>query len=72
MKLGIAKVNLFMLLCFFFAAAYWYLIPSGLGLGVNTIPLSDVKDASKGYVVNDSIIIEVEMLTVSVTNIVSA
>jgi hypothetical protein len=52
--------------------AYWYLIPSGLGLGVNTIPLSDVKDASKGYVVNDSIIIEVEMLTVSVTNIVSA
>ncbi|XP_020878806.1 LOW QUALITY PROTEIN: uncharacterized protein LOC9308279 [Arabidopsis lyrata subsp. lyrata] len=50
---------------------YWYLVLSGYGLGVNTIPLADVKDASKGYLVNDAIIIEAEMLTVSVTNLVS-
>ncbi|KAG7551983.1 MATH/TRAF domain [Arabidopsis thaliana x Arabidopsis arenosa] len=50
---------------------YWYLVLSGYGLGVNTIPLADVKDASNGYLVNDAIIIEAEMLTVSVTNLVS-
>jgi hypothetical protein len=33
--------------------------------------MSELKDASKGYMVNDAIIFEAEMVKVSVTNIVS-
>jgi len=62
--------------CFFFfsifAAAAWYPIRSDYGVGVNNIILmSELKDASKGYMVNDAIIFEAEMVKVSVTNIVS-
>ncbi|RID76628.1 hypothetical protein BRARA_B03591 [Brassica rapa] len=37
----------------------------------NIILLADLNDASKGYLVNDAIIFEAEMVKVSVTNIVS-
>ncbi|CAH8382062.1 unnamed protein product [Eruca vesicaria subsp. sativa] len=41
--------------------------------GVNNIILfTDLKDASKGYLVNDAIIFEAEMVKVSVTNVISA
>ncbi|KAL0792410.1 hypothetical protein Bca101_063787 [Brassica carinata] len=54
-------------------AAAWYPIRSGYGVGVNNIILfTDLKDASKGYLVNDAIIVEAEMVKVSVTNIISA
>ncbi|XP_010454980.1 PREDICTED: uncharacterized protein LOC104736662 [Camelina sativa] len=54
-------------------SAAWYPIGSGYGVGVNNIILiADLKDASKGYLVNDAIIFEAEMVKVSVTNIVSA
>ncbi|CAA7017209.1 unnamed protein product [Microthlaspi erraticum] len=53
-------------------SAAWYPIRSGYGVGVNNIILfTDLKDASKGYLVNDTIIFEAEMVKVSVTNIVS-
>ncbi|KAJ0247385.1 MATH/TRAF domain-containing protein [Hirschfeldia incana] len=52
-------------------SAAWYPIRSGYGMGVSSIiSLKDLNDASKGYLVNDSIIFEVEMVKVSVTNIV--
>ncbi|KAL0746723.1 hypothetical protein Bca101_028725 [Brassica carinata] len=52
--------------------AAWYPIRSDYGVGVNNIILlSDLKDPSKGYLVNDAIIFEAEMVKVSVTNIVS-
>lgn len=55
------------------AAAAWYPIRSGYGVGVNNIiQFTDLKDASKGYLVNDAIIFEAEMVKVSVTNIISA
>ena len=55
-----------------YAAAAWYPIRSDYGVGVNNIILlSDLKDPSKGYLVNDAIIFEAEMVKVSVTNIVS-
>uniref|UniRef100_A0A1J3J4D7 Ubiquitin carboxyl-terminal hydrolase 12 n=1 Tax=Noccaea caerulescens TaxID=107243 RepID=A0A1J3J4D7_NOCCA len=54
-------------------SAAWYPIRSGYGVGVdNIILLKDLNDASKGYLVNDAIIFEAEMVKVSVTNIVSA
>ncbi|KAH0851017.1 hypothetical protein HID58_095084, partial [Brassica napus] len=54
------------------SAAAWYPIRSGYGVGVNNIILlADLNDASKGYLVNDAIIFEAEMVKVSVTNIVS-
>ncbi|RID76629.1 hypothetical protein BRARA_B03592 [Brassica rapa] len=44
----------------------------GYGVGVNNIILlADLNDASKGYLVNDAIIFEAEMVKVTVTNIVS-
>ncbi|CAN7125516.1 unnamed protein product, partial [Brassica rapa subsp. narinosa] len=50
----------------------WYPIRSGYGVGVNNIILlADLNDASKGYLVNDAIIFEAEMVKVTVTNIVS-
>ncbi|OAO95445.1 hypothetical protein AXX17_AT5G26300 [Arabidopsis thaliana] len=53
--------------------AAWYPIGSGYGVGVNNIILlADLNDASKGYLVNDAIIFEAEMVKVSITNIVSA
>ncbi|AED93542.1 TRAF-like family protein [Arabidopsis thaliana] len=53
-------------------SAAWYPIRSDYGVGVNNIILmSELKDASKGYMVNDAIIFEAEMVKVSVTNIVS-
>ncbi|KAL0642862.1 hypothetical protein Bca4012_041152 [Brassica carinata] len=53
-------------------SAAWYPIRSDYGVGVNNIILlSDLKDPSKGYLVNDAIIFEAEMVKVSVTNIVS-
>ena len=55
------------------AAAAWYPIRSGYGVGVNNIILmADLKDTSKGYLVNDAIIFEAEVVKVSVTNIVPA
>ncbi|CAN7025072.1 unnamed protein product [Brassica rapa subsp. trilocularis] len=52
-------------------SAAWYPIRSGYGVGVNNIILmADLKDTSKGYLVNDAIIFEAEMVKVSVTNIV--
>ncbi|KAL1212724.1 Ubiquitin C-terminal hydrolase 12 [Cardamine amara subsp. amara] len=54
-------------------SAAWYPIRSGYGVGVNNIILfTELNDASKGYLVNDAIIFEAEMVKVSVTNIVSA
>ncbi|ANM68476.1 TRAF-like family protein [Arabidopsis thaliana] len=54
-------------------SAAWYPIGSGYGVGVNNIILlADLNDASKGYLVNDAIIFEAEMVKVSITNIVSA
>uniref|UniRef100_A0A1J3CS49 Ubiquitin carboxyl-terminal hydrolase 12 n=1 Tax=Noccaea caerulescens TaxID=107243 RepID=A0A1J3CS49_NOCCA len=54
-------------------SAAWYPIRSGYGVGVNNIILlADLNDASKGYLVNDAIIFEAELVKVSVTNIVSA
>ncbi|CAN7004155.1 unnamed protein product, partial [Brassica oleracea var. botrytis] len=51
-------------------SAAWYPIRSGYGVGVNNIILlADLNDASKGYLVNDAIIFEAEMVKVSVTNI---
>ncbi|CAA0404943.1 unnamed protein product [Arabidopsis thaliana] len=53
--------------------AAWYPIGSGYGVGVNNIILlADLNDASQGYLVNDAIIFEAEMVKVSITNIVSA
>ncbi|KAG5412050.1 hypothetical protein IGI04_008369 [Brassica rapa subsp. trilocularis] len=53
-------------------SAAWYPIRSGYGVGVNSIiSLADLHDASKGYLVNDAIIFEAEMVKVTVTNIVS-
>ncbi|CAF2144479.1 uncharacterized protein LOC103854708 [Brassica rapa] len=53
-------------------SAAWYPIRSGYGVGVNNIILlADLNDASKGYLVNDAIIFEAEMVKVTVTNIVS-
>ncbi|CAH8359688.1 unnamed protein product [Eruca vesicaria subsp. sativa] len=55
-------------------SAAWYPIRSDYGVGVNNIILlADLKDASKGYLVNDAIVFEAEMVKVSVTvtNIVS-
>ncbi|KAH0851278.1 hypothetical protein HID58_094883 [Brassica napus] len=47
----------------------WYPIRSD---NVNSIiSLADLHDASKGYLVNDAIIFEAEMVKVTVTNIVS-
>ncbi|KAF3591278.1 hypothetical protein DY000_02025977 [Brassica cretica] len=52
-------------------SAAWYPIRSGYGVGVNNIILmADLKDTSKGYLVNDAIIFEAEVVKVSVTNIV--
>ncbi|EOA21085.1 hypothetical protein CARUB_v10001423mg [Capsella rubella] len=54
-------------------SAAWYPTRSGYGVGVNNIILlADLKDPSKGFMVNDAIIFEAEMVKVSVTNIVSA
>jgi len=67
-----ADVNWFMFV-FFFAAAAWYPIGSGYGVGVNNIILlADLNDASQGYLVNNAIIFEAAMVKVSVTNIVSS
>jgi len=67
-----ADVNWYFV-CGLFAAAAWYPIGSGYGVGVNNIILlADLNDASKGYLVNDAIIFEAEMVKVSITNIVSA
>uniref|UniRef100_A0A0D3AH49 MATH domain-containing protein n=1 Tax=Brassica oleracea var. oleracea TaxID=109376 RepID=A0A0D3AH49_BRAOL len=53
-------------------AAAWYPIRSDYGVGVNSIiSLADLHYASKGYLVNDAIIFEAEMVKVTVTNIVS-
>ncbi|CAH2044468.1 unnamed protein product [Thlaspi arvense] len=53
-------------------SAAWYPIRSGYGVGVNNIILfSELRDASKGYLVNDAIVFEAQMVKVSVTNIVS-
>ncbi|CAF1920974.1 unnamed protein product [Brassica napus] len=53
-------------------SAAWYPIRSDYGVGVNSIiSLADLHDASKGYLVNDAIIFEAEMVKVTVTNIVS-
>ncbi|CAL9222399.1 unnamed protein product [Arabidopsis halleri] len=53
-------------------SAAWYPTRSDYGVGVNTIiSLAEFNDASKGYMVNDAIIFEAEMVKVSVTNIVS-
>ncbi|KAH0899993.1 hypothetical protein HID58_049561 [Brassica napus] len=53
-------------------SAAWYPIRSDNGVGVNSIiSLADLHDASKGYLVNDAIIFEAEMVKVTVTNIVS-
>ena len=42
-------------------------------MGVNNIILmKDLKDTSKGYLVNDAIVFEAEIVKVSVTNIVPA
>ncbi|ESQ32159.1 hypothetical protein EUTSA_v10004500mg [Eutrema salsugineum] len=52
-------------------SAAWYPIRRDYGVGVNNIILfKDLNDASKGYLVNDAIIFEAEMVKVSVTNIV--
>ncbi|KAF8080967.1 hypothetical protein N665_0911s0002 [Sinapis alba] len=52
-------------------SAAWYPIRSDYGVGVNNIILmKDLKDLSKGYLVNDAIVFEAEMVKVSVTNIV--
>ncbi|CAF2050121.1 unnamed protein product [Brassica napus] len=52
-------------------SAAWYPIRSDYGVGVNNIILmKDLKDTSKGYLVNDAIIFEAEIVKVSVTNIV--
>ncbi|KAF2553074.1 hypothetical protein F2Q68_00036690 [Brassica cretica] len=52
-------------------SAAWYPIRSDYGVGVNNIILmKDLKDTSKGYLVNDAIVFEAEMVKVSVTNIV--
>ncbi|KFK26408.1 hypothetical protein AALP_AA8G244700 [Arabis alpina] len=54
-------------------SAAWYPIRPDYGVGVNNIILfTDLNDASKGYLVNDAIIFEAEVVKVSVTNIVSA
>ncbi|CAA7017210.1 unnamed protein product [Microthlaspi erraticum] len=54
-------------------AAAWYPIRSGFNVGVNNIILlKDLNNATKGYLVNDAIIFEAEVVKVSVTNIVSA
>ncbi|KAL1200749.1 Ubiquitin C-terminal hydrolase 12 [Cardamine amara subsp. amara] len=54
-------------------SAAWYPIRSGYGVGVgNIILLSDLYDESEGYLVNDAIIFQAEMVKVSVTNIVFA
>lgn len=50
------------------AAAAWYPIQPGYGVGVNNIIL--LKDLRDGYLVNDSIVFEAEIVMVSVTNIV--
>ncbi|KAF3535972.1 hypothetical protein F2Q69_00024978 [Brassica cretica] len=53
-------------------SAAWYPIRSDYGVGVNSIiSLADLHYASKGYLVNDAIIFEAEMVKVTVTNIVS-
>ncbi|CAA7017211.1 unnamed protein product [Microthlaspi erraticum] len=49
-------------------SAAWYPIRPDYGVGVNNIIL--VKDLQGGYLVNDSIVFEAEMVMVSVTNIV--
>ncbi|KAJ0253171.1 TRAF-like family protein [Hirschfeldia incana] len=52
-------------------SAAWYPIRSDYGVGVNNIILlADLKNPSNGYLVNDAIIFEAEMVKVSVTNIV--
>ncbi|KAG5386918.1 hypothetical protein IGI04_038388 [Brassica rapa subsp. trilocularis] len=52
-------------------SAAWYPIRSDYGVGVNNIiMMKDLKDTSKGYLVNDAIIFEAEIVKVSVTNIV--
>ncbi|KFK26414.1 hypothetical protein AALP_AA8G245400 [Arabis alpina] len=54
-------------------SAAWYPIRTGYGVGVYTIiTFAELNDASKGYLVNDAIIFEAEVVKVSVTNIVSA
>jgi hypothetical protein len=54
-------------------SAAWYPPRIGLGMGTHEIiSLTDLNDASKGYLVNDAIIFEAEIVKLSVTNIVSA
>ncbi|KAF3570580.1 hypothetical protein F2Q69_00063023 [Brassica cretica] len=54
-------------------SAAWYPVRSDYGVGVNNIILmKDLKDTSKGYLVNDAIVFEAEIVKVSVTNIVPA
>ncbi|KAL1199562.1 Ubiquitin C-terminal hydrolase 12 [Cardamine amara subsp. amara] len=54
-------------------SAAWYPIGRGYGVGVdNIISYSELKDPSNGYLVDDTIIFEAEMVKVSVTNIVPA
>ncbi|AAC26235.1 F9D12.3 gene product [Arabidopsis thaliana] len=51
----------------------WCAIRSGYGIeGNSIILLEDLQNSSKGYLVNDAIIFEAELVKVSVTNIVSA
>lgn len=49
------------------AAAAWYPIRPGYKVGLNIIYIRDLRG---GYLVNDSIVLEAEMVMVSVTNIV--
>ncbi|XP_010536062.1 PREDICTED: MATH domain and coiled-coil domain-containing protein At1g31390-like [Tarenaya hassleriana] len=49
----------------------WYPVRTGYNVGVNTIiSFQELFDQSKGYLVNDRIVFEVEMPMVSATNIV--
>ncbi|XP_010536061.1 PREDICTED: uncharacterized protein LOC104811151 [Tarenaya hassleriana] len=52
-------------------SAAWYPVRNGYGVGVhNIISFQDLYDKSKGYLVNDRIVLEAEMPMVSVSNIV--
>ena len=67
----ISKRKKLIVVLLFFSAAAWYPVRSDYGVGVNNIILmKDLKDTSKGYLVNDAIVFEAEIVKVSVTNIV--
>ena len=52
---------------FFSAADHWFTSP-GLGWGYHEfIPLADLRDSWKGFVLNDVLIVEVEMEAISST-----